>query len=64
MILDHAPKPGPMYWDWRCLRCSEPVADHGGVLARWRWRRTHADPPPAAAHTDTGHTAHHERKLA
>ena len=30
----HAPKPGPLYWDWRCLVCGEPVADH----APW-WKR-------------------------
>ncbi len=24
----HAPWPGPMYWDWRCRICSEPVIDH------------------------------------
>lgn len=38
--LWHAPKPGPLYWDWRCLRCSEPVADHPSWWARLRrrWR--------------------------
>jgi hypothetical protein len=39
VIYDHAPQPGPMYWDWRCLTCSEPVGQHAGWLARWRWRR-------------------------
>lgn len=39
MIYDHAPAPGPSYWEWRCLVCSERVADHAGFWARWRWRR-------------------------
>lgn len=30
----HRPVPGPQHWDWRCLVCSEPVADHPS----W-WRR-------------------------
>jgi hypothetical protein len=30
----HQPEPGPIYWDWRCLRCGEPVSKH----APW-WRR-------------------------
>jgi hypothetical protein len=38
-ILDHAPKPGPAYWEWRCLVCSQRVDHHAGILARWRWRR-------------------------
>jgi hypothetical protein len=39
-IMDHAPRPGPQYWDWRCLVCSQRVDDHAGLWARWRWRRT------------------------
>lgn len=30
----HKPAPGPMYWDFRCLICSEPVRDHAPF-----WRR-------------------------
>lgn len=37
--LWHRPVPGPSYWDWRCLTCSEPVAAHPGLLARIRHRR-------------------------
>ena len=32
--LWHAPRPGPGYWDWRCLRCDEPVDMHPSWLAR------------------------------
>ena len=39
LIYDHAPQPGPLYWDFRCLRCPQPVARHAGWFARWRWRR-------------------------
>lgn len=50
LIYDHPPAPGPGYWDWRCLRCSEPVDRHAGLIARWRWRRLRllcgADPGP------------------
>lgn len=37
-VIWHAPQPGPDYWNWRCLRCSEPVDRHA---AWWRrlWRR-------------------------
>jgi hypothetical protein len=51
-IMDHAARPGPGYWDGRCLVCSQPVDDHAGRLvcsqpvddhagrlARWCWRR-------------------------
>lgn len=30
----HQPVPGPDYWSWRCLVCSEPVDNH----EPW-WRR-------------------------
>ena len=38
--LWHAPVPGPQYWDWRCLRCDQPVNAHPGLLRRLihRWR--------------------------
>lgn len=38
MIWDHLAKPGPDYWDYRCLVCGEPVRDHAGV---WRmlWKK-------------------------
>lgn len=39
MILTHAARPGPQHYDWRCLACSEPVAQHAGWFRRWRWRR-------------------------
>ena len=40
--LWHSPAPGPQHWDWRCLRCHQPVAYHPGwwrrLLHRWqRW---------------------------
>lgn len=43
----HRPEPGPLYWDWRCLRCSKPVRDHPSL-----WRRILKSPvsPPV---TDT-----------
>lgn len=37
----HISRPGPGYWSFRCLTCSEPVADrtmHPGPL-RLLWRR-------------------------
>jgi hypothetical protein len=33
-VTDHAARPGPLYYDSRCLRCSEAVVDH----APWWWR--------------------------
>lgn len=24
--IPHAPIRGPLYWDWRCLRCDDPVS--------------------------------------
>jgi hypothetical protein len=38
-IYDHPARPGPQYWDWRCLTCGQRVDDHAGPLERWRWRR-------------------------
>lgn len=42
VIDDHAPLPGPDYWNWRCLRCGEAVRLHGPwwrrLLNRWRRR--------------------------
>lgn len=37
-IYDHAPAPGPLYWDFRCTRCSQPCAQHAGFFARLLWR--------------------------
>lgn len=37
--LWHQPIPGPLYWDWRCTVCSEPVSDHPSWWQRWRRRR-------------------------
>lgn len=40
----HAPQPGPGYWDFRCMVCDQPVADHPSwwrrVRARWFLRRS------------------------
>jgi hypothetical protein len=36
--LWHRPQPGPLYWDFRCMRCGQPVKDHPCFLARL-WRR-------------------------
>lgn len=41
--LWHAPAPGPDYWNWRCLRCSEPVADHPSWWQRLRLRFSPAE---------------------
>lgn len=40
-IDDHAARPGPMYWDWKCLTCDELVRLHAPFIVRWwrRWRR-------------------------
>lgn len=36
----HNAQPGPMYWDWRCLVCSEPVSDRTVHRPWWkRWGR-------------------------
>ena len=35
----HRPAPGPSYWEWRCLICSERVDAHPGFFARRRHRR-------------------------
>lgn len=48
MIYDHAPWPGPMAWDFRCLVCSEDVDQHAGLIARWRWRRRRVNQPEEA----------------
>lgn len=32
-LIMHRPRPGPLYWDWRCLDCSARVDEH----APW-WR--------------------------
>jgi hypothetical protein len=28
----HLAKPGPLYWDFRCLVCGEPVKHHIGLF--------------------------------
>jgi hypothetical protein len=38
VIDDHAPEPGPFFWDWRCRRCEHPVTAHASRLRRL-WRR-------------------------
>lgn len=38
VIYDHAPQPGPMHSDFRCLRCGRYVDDHVGAFMRWRYR--------------------------
>lgn len=42
-IYDHKPRPGPQYWNWRCLVCSEPVNQHAGFWARRKWRKAHRE---------------------
>lgn len=40
LTTDHAPRRGPLYWDYRCLRCGEPVANHAPwwtLLLRKLW---------------------------
>ena len=37
VIDDHRAIPGPLYWDFRCLVCSENVSDHS--FWRWLWRK-------------------------
>jgi hypothetical protein len=34
-LIRHKPRPGPLYWDWRCLECGEPVKDHEPWWQRW-----------------------------
>jgi hypothetical protein len=34
----HRPKPGPGYWDWRCLVCSQRVDQHPPWWVRLRRR--------------------------
>jgi len=29
VIVDHFAQPGPVYWDYRCTVCDEPVSNHG-----------------------------------
>lgn len=36
--LWHRPQPGPGYWDFRCLVCSQRVDDHPPLWARLRRR--------------------------
>lgn len=36
--LTHFARPGPGYWDYRCLKCDYPVAAHvGWKNLIWRW---------------------------
>jgi hypothetical protein len=35
-LCDH-PTRGPQHWDWRCLRCDQPIRDHDPFLVR-QWR--------------------------
>lgn len=37
-MIDHLARPGPGYWEWKCLRCDGLVADHPGWL-RLLWHR-------------------------
>jgi hypothetical protein len=43
VIYDHAPIPGPQHYDWRCLACSQPVAQHANWWARRRHNRVKHD---------------------
>ncbi|QNJ59336.1 hypothetical protein SEA_MRMIYAGI_116 [Mycobacterium phage MrMiyagi] len=38
MIYDHAPVPGPLYWDFKCRMCSQRVDLHANVFQRILWR--------------------------
>jgi hypothetical protein len=40
-MIDHFARPGPGYWDWRCLRCGDPCDWHPTRLRVW-WRRMRA----------------------
>lgn len=31
-MIEHLARPGPGYWEWRCLRCSEPCSQHTGLI--------------------------------
>lgn len=31
------PRPGPLYWDWRCLNCDQPITAHENWLTRTKW---------------------------
>jgi hypothetical protein len=35
----HAPIPGPMYWDFKCLVCDGSVDRHPNLIHRFRIRR-------------------------
>lgn len=37
-IDDHAARPGPLYWDFKCTVCSGEVRLHAPFYVRW-WRR-------------------------
>jgi hypothetical protein len=37
-VVDHAARPGPMYWDFRCLTCGDTVSAHAPWWFR-AWRR-------------------------
>jgi hypothetical protein len=37
LVEPHGARPGPGYWDWRCLRCGGPLQDRA-LHPRW-WRR-------------------------
>jgi len=32
--LNHTPRPGPQYWDFKCLECDEPVSAHAPLWLR------------------------------
>lgn len=38
-IYTHRFRPGPEYWDWRCLTCSESCKKHVSAWKRFLWRR-------------------------
>lgn len=37
-MRDHLHRPGPLYWDFKCLRCDGAWYEHPGLL-RFLWRR-------------------------
>lgn len=37
-MSNHLARPGPLYWDWRCLECDKDVANHTKWWQMfWRW---------------------------
>jgi hypothetical protein len=37
-MIMHPAQPGPFYWSYRCLHCSENVSEHAGFIRLLLWR--------------------------